>query len=247
MKLRTILLGLGAFLLALIVVLPVRWVAKLLPAQVQCAGWRGSVWNGQCSGLRFALPGATPVKLETLRWKVHPQALLHLALNADFQVSDPEGSATGLLELGVHGRMKLQNVSFQAPFDRRFAPMLPVGWTGRLEARNLDLQLNERQIEGVAGELQLRNLDGGRAGQLGSYRLVFAPKPAAPFIGALQDTGGPLAVAASLTIAADRAWVLEGTVATRASAGETLRRSLDMLGAPDASGRRSLSAAGSFN
>src|SRR6187549_3773082 len=66
MKLRTILLGLCAFLLALVVVLPVSWVAKLLPAQVQCAGWRGSIWNGQCSGLRLALSGTTPVKLETL-------------------------------------------------------------------------------------------------------------------------------------------------------------------------------------
>jgi len=247
MKLRTILLGLCAFLLALVVVLPASWVAKLLPAQVQCAGWRGSIWNGQCSGLRLALSGTTPVKLETLRWKVHPQALLRLALNADFQIIDAEGSAAGVLELGTGGRMTLQRVSLQAPFDRRFANMLPAGWTGRVEARDLALRLNDRQIEGIAGELQLRNLDDGRGGQLGSYRLVFAPQPAAPFSGALQDTGGPLAVAASLTIAADRAWVLEGTVATRAGAGETLRRSLDLLGPPDAGGRRRLSAAGSFN
>ncbi len=245
MKLRTILLGLGAFVSALLVVLPVRWAAKLLPAQVQCAGWRGSIWSGQCSGLTVAVNNTAPVKLASLRWKIHPQALLRLALSADVEVSDPEGHATGVLELG-RGAMALRDVSLQAPFDRRFATMLPAGWTGRIEAQQLALRLQGRQIEGISGELQLRNLDDGRGGPLGSYRLAFAPG-SAPYIGKLVDTGGPLAVNASLTVTADRSWVLDGTVAARASAGAALRQTLDILGGPDASGKRRLSAAGSFN
>jgi hypothetical protein len=247
MKMRTILLGLGAFLLALLVVMPASWMAPLLPAQVQCAAWRGSIWSGQCAGLSLAMTGTAPVKLETLRWKMHPQALLHLGLNADFQLSAAQGNATGQMELGRAGRLMLQGVSLQVPFDRRFVSMLPAGWTGQLEARQLELRLQGKQILGLSGELLLRNLDDGHGSALGSYRLVFAPRPAAPFIGTLRDDGGPLAVAASLTVATDRSWVLDGTVATRGNTGEALKRNLDLLGAPDASGQRRLSAAGSFN
>ncbi|MEO6186573.1 MAG: type II secretion system protein N [Steroidobacteraceae bacterium] len=246
MKSRIILLGLGAFALALLAVLPVSWVAKLLPAQVQCAGWRGSIWSAQCSGLIVAANGMAPVKLATVRWKIHPHALLRLALNADVQVSDPEGNATGVLELGLGQRIVLQDVAVQAPFDRRFAAMLPAGWTGRIEAQHLALRLKGMRIDGVSGDLQLRNLDDGRGAPLGSYRLVFAPGPP-PFVGKLADTGGPLAVSASLTVTADRSWMLDGTVAARASAGPALRQTLDILGAPDAAGKRRLSAAGSFN
>ena len=48
---KGLLLGLAAFALALIVVLPARWMGGVLPEGVQCDQWSGSVWRGQCSGL----------------------------------------------------------------------------------------------------------------------------------------------------------------------------------------------------
>lgn len=246
MKLRTILLGLGAFLLALLVVLPVGWLAPLLPAQVQCAAWRGSIWRGQCTGLTLAVAGPTPLQFDALRWTLHPAALLRLTLHADFQLAYPQGSASGQVEVASGERLLLQNVTLQAPFDRRLVSMLPPQWTGQLDARQVAMRLHGKVLQALSGDVQLRNLNDGRGGALGSYRLVFTPQPVAPFRGTLQDTGGPLAVAASLTIAADRSWVLDGTVAAR-DGTSAISRNLDLLGPPDASGRRPLSAAGTFN
>jgi hypothetical protein len=58
--------------------------------------------------------------------------------------------------------------------------------------------------------------------------------------------GGPLAVAGTLRMTPEPGFVLEGTVASRANATPELARQLQMLGAPDAQGRRSFSIANTF-
>jgi hypothetical protein len=246
MKSRMVWLGLGAFVLALIYVLPARWIAGFLPSQVQCAAWSGSVWRGQCAGVTVLQPDSTKLPIELLRWKLHPGALLRLSVRASFDVRTSQGTGSGQFELGRKGRMTLQNVSATAIFDNRLATMLARGWTGRLEAQDLTVSLQGNQLLALSGDLTLRDFNDGRGGALGSYRLRFPATASPPFVGALQDTGGPLAVTASLTIAADRHWLLDGQVTPRPDASAALLRSLDYIGAPDASGRRHLAVEGSF-
>jgi hypothetical protein len=246
MKSRVVWLGVAAFALALLFVFPARWIAGLLPQQVHCAAWSGSVWRGQCAGLTVLQPDSTPLPIDLLRWKLHPAALLRLSVRADFDLRTAQGTANGLFELGRSGRMALQEVSATAVFDKRLATMLAQGWTGQLEARHLTVSLQGNQVLALSGELSLRDFNDGHGGALGSYRLRFPPSAAPPFVGALQDTGGPLELAASLTIGADRRWLLDGQITPRPSAPDALLHRLDYIGAPDASGRRHLAIEGSF-
>ncbi len=246
MKSRVVWLGLAAFLLALIIVLPASWIAGFLPPQLHCAAWSGSVWRGQCSGLAVQQAGAEPLQIERLHWKLQPAALLRLSLRATFDLRTSQGTASGQVELGRNGRMALQDVSVAAQFDRRLATMLAAGWTGQLEGQHLVMRVQGNVLQALSGELALHDFNDGRGGSFGSYRLQFPPVEAPPFAGALQDTGGPLEVTASLTISADRRWRLEGLVAARPGADRGLQTRLDYLGAPDANGRRRLAAEGSF-
>jgi hypothetical protein len=246
MKTRLIWLGLAAFMLALVVVLPARWLAGLLPPELHCAAWRGSVWNGQCSGLTVLQAPEPPLQVEQVNWKLQPSALLRFILQADFDVHTLQGTSSGQIELGRNGHVALQDVTVTAQFDRRLATLVPAGWIGQLQAQHLTIRLQGKQLQALSGEVELRDFNDGRGGALGSYRLLFPPSTPPPFIGALQDIDGPLEVKASLTISADRRWVLDGTVAARPGAAPTLQRQLDILGAPDANGRRRLGAEGSF-
>ncbi|MEO8314568.1 MAG: type II secretion system protein N [Pseudomonadota bacterium] len=244
MKLRLVWLGLATFLVALITVLPVRWVAWLLPANVQCTAWSGSVWRGQCIGLTVQHGSATQIQM--LRWTLHPAALLRRTVNADFSVRTEQGTGSGVAELDRNGLMAVDNLAINAVLDRRLATMLAEGWNGQLQARNLTVRMQGNTLQALSGEIALRDFLDGQGTSLGNYRLVFPRAAAAPFAGALSDMGGPLEVRASVTVSADRRWQLDGTVAPRPEASQSLRSRLDILGAPDAAGRYRLLSEGTF-
>jgi hypothetical protein len=243
---RIVLLGVCAFLLALIAVLPARWAAGLLPPDVQCANWRGSIWRGQCLTLTIAQQ-PRPAIIDTLQWKVRPASLLRLTLAAEVTLTWAKGDANGELELRRGGLLTLRDVSARALLDRELLGALPRGWRGRLDASGVQLGLQDRTVRLLAGEMLLQDLTDASGVALGSYRLAFPASAQAPFPGQLQDMGGPFEVQASIRIAADRSWELDGTVAARSAEAHMFDRQLELLGPADAAGRRHLSAAGSFN
>jgi general secretion pathway protein N len=246
MKLRVILLGIAAFVLALIMVLPARWVGGLLSPQVQCDAWSGSIWRGECNGLILQLPGSPPEPIESLQWTMHPTALLRLALRADFRLRAEQGTGSGIIEMASGDRIALEDVSLDMLFDRRLVGMIAPGWSGQLHGEELALRMQGKQLLALAGDLQLSNFNDGRGVALGSYSLQFPPAAAPPFVGALQDKGGPFETIASLTVNADRSWLLDGTLAARPGAPRSLQNRLDLLGPPDANGKRRLAAEGTF-
>lgn len=248
MKVRTaVLLGLAAFLLALLVVLPARWVAAVLPTGVQCAQWGGSIWRGQCIDLKVSDGGRSTVTLDSLRWKVQPRSLLRLSLGADFQGAWPQGGAQGNIVVRPGGSIRLRGLTGRSLLDQKFFAALPAGWNGSVDLRGLELDWAGGRIDHLGGELAVNDLFDGRGTALGSYRLEFPPSSTAPFSGQLRDMGGPVEVDATLELTAERAWSLEGRMRVRDPADEQLNRRLDMLSGADAGGWRRLSAAGYFN
>ncbi len=201
---------------------------------------------GSVLGSHPAIAGITPEPIELLRWKLHPSALLRLALQAEFDVRAEQGVGSGQIELRRGGRIAMQDVSLTMQFDRRLVGMLSPGWNGQLHGQQLAIRLEGKQVQALSGELQLREFNDGSGGALGSYNLKFPSAASPPFVGVLQDMDGPFAVTASLTVNVDRSWLLEGTVAARPGAPQALQRRLDILGPPDANGRRRLAAEGTF-
>jgi hypothetical protein len=154
MNLRLVWLGVAVFVMALIAMQPVKWITPLVPAQVRCASWSGSVWQGQCDGLVVQQAGPA-LQVQSLRWKLHPLPLLRLAVRGDFNVRTDMGTGSGVAEFGRNGRMAIEDMVVRAVFDRRLATMLAEGWKGQLETRDLTIGLQGNSLQALEGEVAL--------------------------------------------------------------------------------------------
>lgn len=239
-------LGVAAFLVAMLVVLPARWVGGLLPPTVQCMQWGGTIWRGRCSQLTVRVPGQQPIMLEAASWRLHPLRLLRARLAADVALEDPRLEATGSLEVARSGLLQMRGVAARAQLDPQFPGGLPAGWRGRVQIEALDLDWQVDQLRGLQGDLRFFDLRDERGRDVGSFQASFPAASAPPFTGNLTDLGGPLELQATVELTVDRNWSLNGTVKVRDGEDSGLRRYLEALGAPDAAGRYPLSATGTF-
>ena len=246
MNWRLLLLGLLAFLAALLVVLPARWVGGLLPPGVQCAQWGGTLWRGSCAQLAVAVPGHPPVRIESTSWKLHPLSLLRGRLSADISLEDARGDATGQVQVTRSGQLVLHETSARIQLDPQFSGGLPSGWRGRVEMQQVELDWQANRVKRLGGEFRFSELRDENGRDIGSYQLAFPASSTPPYTGQLSDQGGPLDVQASVGLGEDRSWSLNGTVAMRQGGDASFRRYLEVLGSPDAAGRYPLTASGTF-
>ena len=65
-------------------------------------------------------------------------------------------------------------------------------------------------------------------------------------VGKVKDLEGPMQVDGTLSLGADRSYVIEGLVAARPDASKAVTDTLRFLGNPDAQGRRPFSLAGTY-
>jgi hypothetical protein len=244
--LRVLLLGLLAFIAVLVAVFPAGWAGGLLPSFVHCADWKGTLWRGSCRQLSVALPGKPRVTLESTGWTLHALPLLRARVAAEFMVSDARGDASGHIELARGPAMVLREVAARAAVDPQLPSFLPPGWRGRVEVAQLELDWVANELRHLQGDLRFLDLQDEKGQAIGSYHLVFPPATAPPFKGQLNDEGGPLDLRGTLELTADRHWTLEGSVIGRGGNTSGIAANLQILGAPDGSGRYPLSAAGSF-
>jgi Type II secretion system (T2SS), protein N len=227
--------------------MPMRWVSVLIPDTIKCEQWRGSLWHGQCNGLRVNTGAGKPLELPSVQWTLQPTALFALALQAQVEAQLAAGQANAVVRLQPGGRLLLKNLSAALPFNRSLFNMLPPDLTGQVLIDNATLGMREKELTALAGQIQLRDFADASGAHYGSYRLSFEPTAAAPFNGTLTDTGGPLSVNAKLAVARDRSWTIQGTVAARDASNTSLARRLDLVGPADTNGQRTLRAEGSFN
>lgn len=243
---KALLLGLAAFLLALLIVLPASWMAAFLPESIRCAQWRGSIWRGQCQELTLSNGQKVVMKLTSLQWKLQPTTLLRLSIGAGFHSAWPQGEAAGSVQVKPGGHIVVRDMRGSSQLDRSFFGALPEGWQGHIDIRDFELDWSSSNIGHLGGELLVSNLVDRRGVVLGGYRLAFPPGSTSPYEGDLSDTGGPVEVQAKVQLTADQSWTLEGRMRARDAGDRRLAQGLDMLSSPDASGWRRLSAAGQF-
>jgi hypothetical protein len=246
MSRRVLLLGLLAFVIALLVVLPASWVLPLLPENLRCESPGGSLWRGQCGALTIAMPNAAPQRLQALRWRLAPMALLRLKLRAQVQLTAGDVQVAGTVELGRGQNLKLQQLQASGTLDRRVLAALPAGWSARFQASDVELDLRGNELLRMQGKLSVQDLHDTSGTRFGDYQLIFAPVDAPPFAGTLRDTGGPLSIDARITVQADRSWLLDGNVTAKPGSDPALYRQLDIVGPADLSGRRPIRLEGSF-
>jgi hypothetical protein len=245
---RTVWIGLLAFLAfgcILIARFPAVWAAGALPPWLSCDDIAGTIWNGSCNGLTLRHQQL----IGDVVWQLHPERLLAARLAAHAQLTQGTTFAAADVEWGPGARLLARNVHANFDLNPALIPALPANLSGSARADISYIQMRSKRLIDLRGRIEVQDLvqHEGAATPLGSYSLAFTrAAPDSVPIGELHDLGGPLSLDGTLRITPEPGFVLDGKVATRASAPQELTRELQILGAPDAQGRRSFSIANTF-
>jgi general secretion pathway protein N len=237
-------IGLAAFLLTLLVGLPARALAPLLPPRVTVGTLEGTVWRGRTDAL--AVDGQT---IGALRWQLHPLHLFLGRVALDTELDRRDGQARAGLRLGFGG-MEARDVEAHLPLSALPRNIVPAGWSGVLRAELARVSLPKGAVPRIEGMIELRNLKAPppQGAAIGSYSLLFdaTSKQKDRLVGKVKDLDGPMQVEGTLSLGADRSYVVEGLVAPRPDASKAVTDTLRFLGTPDAQGRRPFSLAGTY-
>jgi general secretion pathway protein N len=243
--------GLAAALCIALVTLP----AQVLSGQMARLGLgatalTGTVWSGHARGLTWR-----SAQLGDLRWSLAAGDLLRGRIGGNLELTRPDGSVTTHASVGFGGELRLVGTRATLPVGMLSA--LPIGtppnWRGRLSGQFEEIVIAGGWPTTLRGTLDMDGLIAPppRNISIGSYRIEI-PDPQATATDARQltarvtDKEGPFSFEGRFTLGADRSFVLEGSLAPRGNTPAPLARSLELLGPPDADGRRPVSVSGTL-
>jgi general secretion pathway protein N len=236
---------LAVFLISLLVLLPAQIVSFCLPASVTVGSLTGSVWNGGADSL---VVNGRP--LGAFQWHLRPFQLFIGRLVFDGELTSADGSARGWVSLSFGGAAEVRDLEVSWPLATLPVNVVPTGWSGELRTSLHIASFKGPIIVRALGAVEARDLRGPppEGAAMGSFRLTFdeSSLQGEKLVGRLQDLAGPLQVSGTLTLGRNRDYLLEGLVAARGGASDTLNNTLRFLGAPDAQGRRPFSVAGTY-
>lgn len=240
-------LGLAAFLIFALTTLPANVVLSRLGDQgVYAGGVSGTLWRGEAKVMQV---GA--LMLGEVKWRVHVLPLFIARLTVDVDARRTDGFATGTVSLTPGGKLHARDLTASLPLTALPPQVLPGGWRGTIGVRLDELHLQDDWPTHAMGTVDVLDLAGPaqQPTDLGSYRISFseAQTDAQTLAGMLQDAGdGPLEVAGTLRLKAERSYELDTLLKARPGAPASLTRSLEFISPPDAEGRRQFSMAGSL-
>lgn len=230
------------FVLVLIVRWPARWSSLLLPHDVHCQHLDGTAWSGTCTGFTNGV-----ASLGDLSWDLHPLQLLRGRLGMHVDLTNQADYLRGNVALGFGGAVHATDVSVDVPLTSALVSSLPAGAHARLSGKLARIEWTGKYLAELQGELDVQDFVGPQGAAFGSYQALFGPSSGSDMPKAVvHDTGGPLALDATLQLNRDPGYVLAGRIAARPSASPDLADSLKYFGSPDAAGRRPFSVMGTF-
>jgi hypothetical protein len=238
-------LALLAFALILLARFPAAWAVGALPHDLSCDAVDGTVWSGSCGGLMFRHHQL----IGDLTWQLHPARLLAGRVAAHMELTQAADFVNADVEVAPGGRLFARDVHASVHLNPALVPQLPSGLRGTARADLARIEVENGRLTDLRGRIEAHDLaqTAGATTELGSYALSFSgANSGGALVGELRDLGGPLALEGTLRVTPEPGFVLDGKVATRPTASADLVRQLQVLGAPDAQGRRSFSIADTF-
>ncbi len=253
-------IGLLALVGVVVCVLPASLITRILPPSVHAEDFSGSVWHG--SSGRITSNGRPAGALE---WDLHPWALLRLHVLTDFHWVKGGFVLDGTADC-TRTRIAASGISGGGPIEDLSDFGLGAGWHGTAGVRVSELTADlsgtgtgtgtgtgrgagsGATLTSATGDITVADVSSPQVASganLGGYDLHF-DNPASRSGGldmsaALTDTGGPLAVNATVQLSmTTHSGIFSGTIQERADASPALRSQLDTLAqlhARDASGR----------
>ncbi len=245
--LRYGLLGLGAFLLFLLLQAPASLITDRIGARlpgfaVQTVA--GTATEGVMQGLQWR--GA---RIEKLSWGWRPLALATGRLGFRLDADDPDFKLTGQAAIGWDRQWRFQNLAGRASLEKLYAlagqPKLPL--QGMVELKLQELRLNAAgrptTADGVVHLLNLR-ITLGQPLTLGDFEVQAMPAVPDGVQGKVQDRNGPLALEGTFSLLPDGRYRFSGQAAVRDAGNQPLRQAMSLLGPPDERGRWPLNFSG---
>ena len=245
--LRYGLLGLGAFLLFLLLQAPASLITDRIGARLPGFTAQivaGTVTEGVMQGLQWR--GA---RIEKLSWDWRPLMLATGRLGFQLDADDPDFKLTGQAAIGWDRQWRFQDLAGRASLEKLYAlagqPKLPLQGVVELNLRELRLNAAGRPTT-ANGSAQLLNLQItlGQPLTLGDF--VVQAMPAGPdgIQGKVQDRNGPLALEGTFSLLPDGRYRFSGQAAVRDAGNQPLRQAMSLLGPPDDRGRWPLNFSG---
>jgi hypothetical protein len=230
----------------LVLYLPASWFAAFLPAQVKCREIGGSIWNGECLGLRYQA-----AELGDATWNLSVGGVLSGRLRGDVDLRGGSIALRADLDTDFKGAGELRKVTARIPLDPAVLPQLPPNQRGTVTADLARVVLKAGPVlqlmQGFVEVHDLRQL-GAQPLELGSYRVDFdgASNPLGEVHGKLRDIGGPFVLEGTVNLQPPSSYLVHGRIAGRTAQAEDIVREITLGAPPDASGRSEISFEGSY-
>jgi hypothetical protein len=212
----------------------------------------GTIWSGRAQGLT-----ARGTQVGDLQWSLRPLALLRGTLAGHAVVVGSDRRVEADFARAFSGEVMLESARAEASLASLAALGLPRArnWHGRIAADLSKLALDADWPIAAVGTIDVLDLTAPapRSTSLGDFRLTFPESAGTPVSsgsvslkGEITQTDGPLLLDGELTLGRDRSFLLEGRLAPRGTPPPDLVNLLQVLGAPDATGRRPFSVSGTL-
>jgi general secretion pathway protein N len=232
---RLVAAGLATFIIGIVLTFPARiaynWFA---PPEIRLTGISGTVWRGQA-----AEGSAGGIYLRNLQWNFLPSRLIRGQLAYAIASESAFGAFRSEVGVGVGDTVRLTNVDSSLSLAA-FSDLFQLnGFEGTLQIRFDTLTLQDGLPADASGSIRLSNLLAPQLSPLviGDYLAEFSGS-ADGIVASVEDTGGVLDVAGTITVRGDRSYAFVGKIATLPDAPPGLTEQLRFLGSPDDRGYR---------
>jgi general secretion pathway protein N len=232
---RLVLAGIATFVIGLIITFPARvayqWFA---PDDFKLSGINGSVWRGNA-----AQGTAGGVYLADVNWSFRPLGLLGGKLEFASSSKLASGFFDANVAVGIGGSLTLSDVAGALALDT-LADVLPLsGIEGDVSVQFEELVVENGLPVEATGTLSIGNLVSRYLSptRLGDYEVEFQTQDDG-ILGSVESIRGVLELAGTIKLRRDRTYQFIGKVAATPAAPINIAQQLQLLGSPDAQGKR---------
>ena len=225
-----ILLGLIVVSAVVIFALPASLVTRFMPAQVHAEDFSGNLLHGAAG--KISVNGRDAGAIE---WRLHPLALLRLAIVADIHWVKTGFLIDGTAEIGP-GSFAAHDIKGGGPIDNLQSLGFAAGWKGSASLAFTAIKGTFSKLAAAQGTIDVADISSAGiadGSDLGSYELQLGPQsidPDGTLSATIHDKGGPVEAQAQIRFsAATRTGLLSGTLKERAEASPALRNQLNNL------------------
>ena len=222
-----ILIAVVAVVAVAVAVMPASAIGRFLPEAVRAEDFSGSLWHGSAGRIWIGQRDAG-----ALEWRLHPAALLHLSVDAEFH----------WVKVGfvIDGTASLDRKRFTARDLKGAGPLqdlrdfgIDANWRGSAEIAFREITGTFTQLTSAVGRIAVANFSTPQLAEgadWGGYALELRAGAVTADGGVnaiLSDTGGPLEFQGRAHVSpVQRLGTLAGTVKERTGAPLPLRRQL---------------------